>query len=579
MIFSNPYGLLGLLGIPIILVIHFFQRRAKALPVSTLFLVQQTQRESARGRNFERLLNSPPLWLQLLMVLLFTWLLSGPRYLKEASVQKLAVVVDSSASMAVFKGEAIAKIDSELEKLRGNASAVEFFLLDSDPSKARIYHGDSRQSFLEAFRAWEAGGSAHGVRDSLKMARSMVGEKGSVVYLTDREVTQPEFGTHVFAVGQEVANCGMTGVEFERRDGDLVWRVSVKNYAAVPQVREWFVELAGGQRSSKRSVELPARGVVTLQGLFPEGQDVCKVWLSEDAFVLDDVMPVVRPQPKEVQVLSTGELEGLDEKLVRSFEGVIRAQDASEVDVSLVRPSSEVEGDAIVFVKGSGGKYQKGEIVAEKHPLMDGLNWQSLLVRESAGVPHTEHDTVLLWQGDRALLYLRGGEHEVLVVNFDWEQSNAQKQEAFVVLLWRFVERLRRAKVGFESLNVETGQMLEVATDPLAGSGMVEFREVDLNGSPVGKGVEVRPAHVTALGKPGFFKVQQGGVELVHGGAHFADTREADFTDCVEQDIWAPELGEAVDRHTEEDHLWRYVVLMIVVALLGSWFFTNKRIG
>ena len=47
---TNPLGLLALLGIPAVLAIHFLQRKAVELPVSTLFLLERTQREAASGR-------------------------------------------------------------------------------------------------------------------------------------------------------------------------------------------------------------------------------------------------------------------------------------------------------------------------------------------------------------------------------------------------------------------------------------------------------------------------------------------------------------------------------------------------
>ena len=69
-ILANPLGLLALLGIPTILAIHFLQRKAREIPVSTLFLLDQTRREAASGRRFDRLIPSIPLWMQLLAVLL-----------------------------------------------------------------------------------------------------------------------------------------------------------------------------------------------------------------------------------------------------------------------------------------------------------------------------------------------------------------------------------------------------------------------------------------------------------------------------------------------------------------------------
>ena len=100
--FGNPLGLLSLLAIPAILAIHFLQRKSVTLPVSTLFLLERTQREATSGRRFERLIPSVPLWMQLLAVLLLAWLLSEPRFKKENSVQRVVIVVDGSASMTGF---------------------------------------------------------------------------------------------------------------------------------------------------------------------------------------------------------------------------------------------------------------------------------------------------------------------------------------------------------------------------------------------------------------------------------------------------------------------------------------------
>ncbi|MEZ7956525.1 MAG: hypothetical protein QMC23_07575 [Rubritalea sp.] len=54
-------------------------------------------------------MNSIPLWLQLLIVLLITWLLVQPRFVKSNSTQRIAIVLDSSASMSVFTEETKSK--------------------------------------------------------------------------------------------------------------------------------------------------------------------------------------------------------------------------------------------------------------------------------------------------------------------------------------------------------------------------------------------------------------------------------------------------------------------------------------
>src|SRR5688572_5754994 len=69
MLLAHPAALWCLLGLPVVLAIHFLQRRSRKEVVTTLFLLQQMRRESETGNRFERLRPSIPLWLQLLMVL------------------------------------------------------------------------------------------------------------------------------------------------------------------------------------------------------------------------------------------------------------------------------------------------------------------------------------------------------------------------------------------------------------------------------------------------------------------------------------------------------------------------------
>ncbi len=62
--FLNPAALWALLGLPVVLAIHFLQRRSRRQTITTLFLLQQMHRESETGNRFERLRSSIPLWLQ-----------------------------------------------------------------------------------------------------------------------------------------------------------------------------------------------------------------------------------------------------------------------------------------------------------------------------------------------------------------------------------------------------------------------------------------------------------------------------------------------------------------------------------
>jgi hypothetical protein len=143
-----------LLGIPALLAIHFLQRKAIELPVSTLFLLDRTQRDAASGRRLDRLIPSIPLWMQLLAVLLLAWFLAEPRYQKSGSVQRIAVVLDSSASMGVFKDDAITRLLAELPTLQGPAPTVELTVMESAPGRTRLYAGSSIDELRTALEKW-----------------------------------------------------------------------------------------------------------------------------------------------------------------------------------------------------------------------------------------------------------------------------------------------------------------------------------------------------------------------------------------------------------------------------------------
>ena len=138
-ILTNPAGFFALLGIPVVILIHFLQRQAKVIPVSTLFLLARTQRESVSGRRFDRLTNSVPLWLQILMVLFLTWLLVLPRYIKPNSTQQVAIVLDSSASMSVFRENMVNRLRDHLPGLQGNASRLQIYIFESAEDKPIVY--------------------------------------------------------------------------------------------------------------------------------------------------------------------------------------------------------------------------------------------------------------------------------------------------------------------------------------------------------------------------------------------------------------------------------------------------------
>jgi hypothetical protein len=575
--FANPLGLLTLLAIPAILAIHFLQRKSITLPVSTLFLLERTQREAVSGRRFEKLIPSVPLWMQLLAVLLLAWFLSEPRFKKENSVQRVAVVIDSSASMSVFKIEAIEALRKNLPKLQGQASTLELTLLPSTPGADRIYSGTSRDELISSLQDFSPDGGGTDPSYALRLARSITSNEGVVIYLTDTPVENLPYDSRLISVGRPIENVGFTGISFEEKEGALTFRAIVKNYGASKATRTWSLVTETG-KTEPREIEISPGALATIQAAFPEAAEDVRLELSSDDFFLDDVLPIVAPQPKEIGIFTATSpaFRDLTEKLLRSLAAARPSNDSANSDlfISSYDPLDPrlPQSNAILFVEdpSSAGKYLRGGIIAESHPLMEGINWQALLVRETLQLPRKSQDKVLLWQDKRPLIFLREDNgNSILCFNFDLRLSNATQQPAFIVLLHRFAEMIRERKVAPQTLNLETGQPIRITTAP---NQETQIQATDPNGKTVSN-----PPPGIAPKLPGFLKIDQGDITLLTAAVHFADTREADLSETAPAEAGEFTNAVSLELHTAPDPLARLWITLLIIALIIAWYFTSDR--
>lgn len=598
MILTNPLGLLALLGIPAVLLIHFLQRQAQVIPVSTLFLLEQTQRESTSGRRFDRLTNSIPLWLQLLMVLLLTWLLVEPRYKSKTSTQQVAIVLDSSASMSVFQEQLNETLAKELPKLKGPASQLQIYLLTSNPDEPLLYSGDEPEEALATLAKWQPTAGAMEPTAALRLARSRIRSEGLLIYVTDNlERTELPFDAQLLAIGQPTNNLGFTGLSFSE-DGQS-WQATVRNYSDDQVERGWQVLFPDGSLSEKRKLALASDGITTLTGTFPTGADFLTVKLDSDSFALDDELPIVNPQPKTLVTSSElpSKFQDFQKRFLAFFPNLETAPTTEpDLTLSAYDPLLPIvpETHSIITINETARsrKFLSGGIVSEPHPLTQGLNWQALQSRETIPFPVTAADKVLLWQGQRPLIVLREALPTVeptvepsanpvrpatpkqhLIFNFDLSLSNALKLPSTVILLHRFTSQLREQKVAFEAINTETNQQLDLARN----LGEKLTIKQPTNEGELVTTEQAGGDNLYAPQQPGYFEVSQGETLLLKSASHFADTREADLRGADAQNELTRLTASAVDQNTSEDKWWPLWVLATLAALLAAWHFTRRK--
>ncbi|MEJ2170777.1 MAG: VWA domain-containing protein [Desulfobacterales bacterium] len=142
MLFSNPYMLLTLGIIPILILIHVLRPKPRPVEVTNLLFWQEALKERNRRMTFARLINNLPLLLQILIVLLATLALAKPTW-THLSVQKgnLILVMDTSASMQTRSGSGT-RFDLAKEK------ALEL-IEQSDPNQKIMIVEAGRQAVLK----------------------------------------------------------------------------------------------------------------------------------------------------------------------------------------------------------------------------------------------------------------------------------------------------------------------------------------------------------------------------------------------------------------------------------------------
>jgi hypothetical protein len=584
MTFAHPAALWCLAALPVVVAIHFLQRRSQRQIITTLFLLQPWRRESEVGHRFERLRTSLPLLMQLLSVLVLTWLLAAPRWAHPDAVQRLALVLDSSASMTAFRPEAEQAV-AEVLNLRLPQVRAELALLVSDPSQPALYHGDSATDLLTALSRWQPDLGVHDVSPALRAGRELVTARGNLVLVTDHTSPQPlPWQATCVAVGHEKANVGWAGARVEEREGQLHWRALLHNPSRTAQTREWQVE-AGTGTSAWQSITLPPGATHALSGPFPP-QEELRLRLKPDAFARDDTLPLVRPKPKPLSLHLPAPLmpDGTAElrEWMQRLPGFQATTSLAQADLRAFvwPPSVALEDDqhAIVFAsppKGDHPAWLRGEVVAEAHPLIEGLNWQSLLAAEGMIIPQDERERVLLWQGKRPLITLRrtpAGAQQ-LFCHFDLTRSNALKLPAMAILLHRFLSQVRQEKIAPQAANYDTRQRLNLAHErgPTAPDLELRTREAAVNLRR-----PVTQAHLLrAPSEPGFFEVWQGNRRLLQAAASFADLREADLREASAQnDLTRLSLSQS-DEVLRPDPWARLWMLLLLALLLASWWWSR----
>ena len=580
LLFANPWGLLALLGIPVVLAIHFLHRHRTAIPVSTLFLIEIAREPARSGRRWHRLLPSVPMWLQLLLVLLLAALLSRP-YLPQGVLQ-VAVVVDDSASMRAFRTELADRLTNLHATTRAGRSSTHWIVLPANPTRPRLYAGETPSEWIATLTTWSPADGWHDPTSALRLARDRVGPDGLVVYATDTPLADLPSGAALLAVGRPIDNAGIGGVTVTETEDDIRWQAVLVNPSPRPAERQWTLEWNGNETTAAQPVALPANGMATLGGVLPQNATRLVLRLSGDEFALDDAFPFVRPAPKPLAMATLGDgvPPWLAERMQRSIPRLSLAP-AATADFALIGLADGTAPPPVAGVVFSTAGEPSASFLSETiapttHPLVRGLAWAGLAVQDVPAPPPAPGDQVLLWAGDRPLASLRTTASEVanpqLVLHFNPTLSNLNRIPASAILLLRFAETLRATKSATAWKQLEPGQALTPFL-PDATSGELILETLAADGSTTA--TQPVTAATRTPDEPGFIRVRNEQTILIEAAVAFADARESDFRRSASSDTTAEAIARAARVSAPNDDFMRpLIILAALTALLVLYHFS-----
>ena len=597
LVLTNPLGLWALLGLPLVLIIHFLQPRARTLVINTLFLLENMPPAPAGGRAFRWLRSSWVLWLQLFAVLLFAWLLVGPRWLKPDSVQTVVIVLDSTASMRPFKDRALEALAKPMRAISRQTARTEWIVQETRLASPRLYRGADQREALAALSAWQPDAVGHDFTPALNLARRLAGEGGNVILVTDRKPAEVPSATALLCLGSPRENTGFVGGSVNADAlGAPQWNLLVLHNGQGEVRRRLHIEQADGQLLATRELTLEPGRLSALSGPFgaesaalrfrllsAEGQPV-----ADDALDLDNTITLREERLRELSWRLSGasgsEAATFFERVLKQTPGLRSAADGESADlvVALYNEGDEVVEEArllelrIYTVDTRSELFATEPVIADRHPWVDGLAWSSLLGPGPFIDALPSGASPLLWQGQKPLSWVEGlasGGHRV-VFAWDWAARNADRLPAVAVLLHRAVEDIRSRKQGPETRNLLTGQRIQIAESSLQGEADWTLRVDDGATTPLTRG-EVAAFRTPV--SPGFFVLERAGEPWLTGATQFGDPREGDFAGAEEGFFPVVQPAQVAIAKSEVAPWEPLLILMLLGLMLAGWWLQRER--
>ncbi|HET6328098.1 MAG TPA: VWA domain-containing protein [Planctomycetaceae bacterium] len=601
MTFANPWGLLGLLALPAIVILHLYYRRFPPLLIGGLHLwgVQTQVRQAGRRR--ERLPITASLLLELLAAAVLSLVIAQPHLAESRHVEHLVVVLDNSASMQArppgknsFRDAAVEEITKRFQNL--SAGSVATLVVTSRRPELLAGPTVPLSKAKAALEAWHPGAVAHDFEPAWDLASQLAQDSGRILFVTNhlppKQSPTPK-AMEIVSLGRPLENTAITAARWsfdpKTNQGRIFLRIA--NFGKQPadvRVRgrhgdqQLFEKMLALNAGADAALETDVRG-----GL---GEMTVEASSAADGLEIDNRVTLIEPKVRTVTIALTLPADHAALRPVRrALAGIAETQMGSPADAQLMigaanaLPPSKAGltwlGIGPIDPSEAARKKAKdiiGPYLLEKrHPLLDGIVLGGVVFGGAQAV--SLEATPLVSAGQQLLLCrLSGTQTAAYLLNLDFARSNLAESPDWPILVKNLVEVCRDGLPGLKRWNYRLNEQIafRLNVDDHSGGDRLTLtfggKTQPLARAPV---VEIPP-----LQEAGIYEVRDGDRSIGRFAVNFHDPIESDLSTLGPGVRDAVSTPAPLSYQLDDPFSWLIAVgiVLILVAVLADWFVLDR---
>ncbi len=219
MTFLHPLGLLGLIGVPVLIIIYILKNRYTEQTIASTYMWRLSERFLKKRNPLARLAGIISLLLQILFVVSVSLAIARPVIILEGAAEEYCFVLDGSASMNMQKDgkTRLDRAKSEIARIVEDAKpGSAFSLVYVTNSTETVFElEEDRELVLSRLDLLDASDTSIDFTDSIGVAQALFNENPSVItYLFTDADCKEHTNVRVVDVSSEEVNISVYGVTY-----------------------------------------------------------------------------------------------------------------------------------------------------------------------------------------------------------------------------------------------------------------------------------------------------------------------------------------------------------------------------